>query len=316
MSSHPVTVTLNPALDQTCRLRRLVPGEVHRVRETHLTAGGKGLNVARFLDESGYAVTVNGFLGSANCAPFDTLITERGFVDRFVRLPGDTRIGIKIVEDDYERTTDLNFPGLAPGPGDVDRLFQAIDTLAAPGRWFAIAGSLPPGFGPDQLRACIARIRAKGSRVALDTSGEALQAGLTAAPDLVKPNLDELNALVGRTHSDLPEMFEALQAIRREYRVPRLSLSLGARGALYTHAENACIHAPALPVRVASTVGAGDAFLAGLLVGIMRDETPACSLRRATAYAASCLESLDRRLPPSDRLAARIAAVAVNSCPG
>ncbi len=186
-----LTLTLNPALDLTVRLARLEPGEVNR-SETMLThAAGKGVNVAQVLADLGHQVTVGGFLGADNPQAFDALIARRGFADAFIRVPGETRSNIKIAEQDG-RVTDIN----APGPLVSEQAQQALLnqlTLIAPGHdAVVVAGSLPCGVSPQWFQGLLVLLKDLGLKVALDTSGAALRAGLQAGPWLIKPNTEEL----------------------------------------------------------------------------------------------------------------------------
>jgi len=179
-----LTLTLNPALDLTVRLARLEPGEVNR-SETLLThAAGKGVNVAQVLADLGHELTVGGFLGEGNPQAFEALIAQRGFTDAFIRVPGETRSNIKIAEQDG-RVTDIN----APGPQVTEQAQNALlDKLAqiAPGfDAVVVAGSLPRGVSPQWFKGLLEQLKRYGLKVALDTSGEALRAGLLAGPWLV-----------------------------------------------------------------------------------------------------------------------------------
>ncbi len=149
-----VTVTLNPAIDQTLSIPGFAAGRVNRVAESRSHAGGKGVNVACFLAdlgvEPGIEVIATGFLGTENEEIFAETFAQKGITDRFVRLPGSTRVGIKIV--DGAETTDINFPGLTPTEEDLEKLFQAMAGLAEPGRWFVLSGSVPAGVPYGRLR--------------------------------------------------------------------------------------------------------------------------------------------------------------------
>src|SRR5471032_2486349 len=180
-----LTLTLNPALDLTVRLARLEPGAVNR-SETLLThAAGKGVNVAQVLADLGHHVTVGGFLGGDHTQAIETLIARRGFADAFIRVPGETRSNIKIAEQDG-RVTDVN----APGPQVSEQAQQALLnqlTLIAPGHdAVVVAGSLPRGISAQWFQGLLVHLKSLGLKVALDTSGEALRAGLQAGPWLIK----------------------------------------------------------------------------------------------------------------------------------
>jgi 1-phosphofructokinase len=173
-----VTVTLNPAIDQTLRIPGFAAGRVNRVAESRADAGGKGVNVASCLADLGIKVTVTGFLGEDNEGLFKTLFAHKKITDRFVRLPGDTRVGLKIV--DGPATTDINFPGLVPEEEDVLMLFEQIADLLAPGRWFVLAGSVPNGVSDGVYAGLIESIHGQGGKTVLDTSGPPLREALAS----------------------------------------------------------------------------------------------------------------------------------------
>ena len=274
------TVTLNPAIDRTVTVRGLTPGEVNRAELVGERPGGKGVNVAAALAEQGHGVVALGFLGRDNEAVFTEFFSALGVDDRCLRLPGATRTGIKIVDPVRGETTDLNFPGLAPTAEDLAKLERLLD---APGAgWCVLAGSLPPGVPADFYRNAILRLKAGGVRVALDTSGEALRQALPAAPDFLKPNLAELAALVGRA---LPDR-AAIVAAARELVARGVALvvvSCGGEGAYFVTADEVLLARPPR-IAVGSTVGAGDAMVAGVVAARLRGLPLVECARLATAY--------------------------------
>ena len=297
MSSPPsiVTVTFHPAIDLTVFVEHLVPGTVHRVCRSQYQAGGKGLNVATMLALGGHAVVVSGFLGAANAAIFEQHFDRYRLRDAFVRVPGETRTGIKVVGTQRRETTDFNLQGAAPSAPQCAALVQRLLALAEPGRWFVLAGSLPTGLEPDFVADLIQRLRALGAKVAIDFSGAALAAALKAGVDLAKPNQYELAEYFGVP----PHDFEALLAAARQLQgecVPQLIVSLGADGAWFLSAAGEWrTSAPTVPV--VSTVGAGDALLAGYLAGLCLGASRQDCARRATVYAGSRLASLLPQIP-------------------
>ncbi|MCM2362817.1 1-phosphofructokinase [Pseudomonas sp. SR18] len=277
-----LSLTLNPALDLTVRLARLEPGEVNRSDAMLAHAAGKGVNVAQVLADLGHQVTVGGFLGEGNPQAFEALIVRRGFADAFIRVPGETRSNIKIAEQDG-RVTDIN----APGPWVSEQAQQALlNQLAqiAPGHdAVVVAGSLPRGVSPQWLQDLLVQLKKLGLKVALDTSGEALRAGLQAGPWLVKPNTEELaDALANAT--------DAVSQLHQQG-VEHVVVSDGAAGVSW-YSSGVTLHATPPKVTVASTVGAGDSLLAGMLHGLLSGEAPEQTLRRATAIAAMAVTQI------------------------
>lgn len=273
-----LTITLNPALDLTVRLGHLEPGEVNRSPMMLTHAAGKGINVAQVLADLGHTLTVSGFLGEDNAQAFDALFKRRGFVDGFVRVPGETRSNIKLAEDDG-RVTDLNGLGPQVSPQAQQALLDILDRIAPGHDAVVVAGSLPQGVSPQWLHDLVLRLKALGLNVILDTSGQALKEALAAGPWLIKPNTEELSDALGSDISSLEAQIEAatrLQALGIEHVV----ISHGADGVNWFSRAEAL---QALPpkVSVASTVGAGDSLLAGMVHGLLSGHSPEQTLRTA-----------------------------------
>lgn len=304
-----VTVTLNPAIDHTVFVNQLVPGSVHRVNRSHRQAGGKGVNVATMLAMGGAEVVASGFLGDANAAIFEQHFSEYGVRDAFIRVAGETRTGIKIVDTGINETTDLNMAGPAPSVEQCAALRSQLLELAEPGRWFLIAGSLPEGVEPAFVVELIQALRAAGAKVAVDSSGAALKAAVAAGVDLIKPNEHELAELLGVELADFDAILPAARKLCRE-RIPNLIVSMGGEGALFLTAESELL-ACAPKLNVVSTVGAGDSLLAGYLHGQQLGESLEDCARRATVYAWSRLESLTPILPKENELSERLSQISV-----
>ncbi len=281
-----LTLTLNPAIDRTISVAGLKPGAVNRARLLGDRAGGKGVNVAVALAEQGHAVAALGFLGRENDAIFRELFAATGVRDLCRRLPGATRVGLKIVDPERGETTDLNFPGLSPEAGDLAELARALEAQTG-ARYAVLAGSLPPGVPVDYYAQAARRLRERGVRVVLDTSGPALAAALAARPALIKPNGHELAELVGR---ELPDEAAVLAAARELVTdgVGLVVVSRGAEGALFVREGEALVARPPA-IRVGSTVGAGDAMVAGLVAAGLRGLGLAETARLATSFSLHAL---------------------------
>ena len=284
-----LTLTLNPALDLTVRLAHLEPGAVNR-SETLLThAAGKGVNVAQVLADLGHEVTVGGFLGEDNPQAFDALIARRGFADAFIRVPGETRSNIKIAEQDG-RVTDIN----APGPQVSEQAQLALLnqlTLIAPGHAaVVVAGSLPRGVSAQWFQSLLVHLKSLGLKVVLDTSSEALRAGIKAGPWLIKPNTEELAEALDCATDSIAQQAQAAERLHAQG-VEHVVVSHGAEGVNW-FSPGTALHATPPKVSVASTVGAGDSLLAGMLHGLLRFDLPETTLRRATAIAAMAVTQI------------------------
>ncbi|AWY42735.1 1-phosphofructokinase [Pseudomonas putida] len=284
-----LTLTLNPALDLTVQLPRLEPGQVNRSDAMHTHAAGKGVNVAQVLADLGHQLTVSGFLGEDNLQAFETLFAKRGFTDAFIRVPGETRSNIKLAESDG-RITDLNGPGPRVSEAAQQALLDRLERIAPDHDAVVVAGSLPQGVSPQWLQGLILRLKKLGLKVALDTSGEALTAALKAGPWLIKPNTEELAEVLG---SDAVSVLAEAEAASRLHAqgIEHVVVSHGAKGVNWFSVGSA-LHATPPKVSVASTVGAGDSLLAGMLHGLLQAHTPEQTLRTATAIAAMAVTQI------------------------
>ncbi|MBB5693883.1 1-phosphofructokinase family hexose kinase [Muricoccus pecuniae] len=308
------TVTPNPALDLTTRLSALVPGAVNRVREAQEDPGGKGINVAGFLASQGARVPVlaTGWLGEANAAAFRAFLAAGGIADRFLPVAGSTRTNVKIVEDD-ERVTDLNFPGFAVDAAAEDALAAAVRATAAECGWVALCGSLPRGASPGLHARLLGEARAAGAKVLLDASGPPFAAALGAGPDAIKPNGEELGELLGERVAGVADAAAAVGQVQARG-VGTVIVSLGAEGAVFAEGD-ARVHAVGRPRALVSTVGAGDAMVAGWLMGTLRGLDLAGRARLATAFSLGALSTLGPRLPDAAEIAALAEAVEVEALP-
>ncbi|UVM62268.1 1-phosphofructokinase [Pseudomonas sp. B21-010] len=284
-----LTLTLNPALDLTVELARLEPGQVNRSDGMHAHAAGKGVNVAQVLADLGHTLTVSGFLGEDNAQVFETLFAQRGFVDAFIRVPGETRSNIKLAEQDG-RITDLNGPGPVVDEAAQHALLARLEQIAPGHDVVVVAGSLPRGVSPQWLQALITRLKTLGLNVALDTSGEALRVALAAGPWLIKPNTEELADALGCEVVSEAAQAQAAQRLHAQG-VEHVVISHGADGVNW-FSVGAALHASPPKVSVASTVGAGDSLLAGMLHGLLSADTPEQTLRTATAIAAMAVTQI------------------------
>ncbi|KLV07157.1 1-phosphofructokinase [Photobacterium aquae] len=278
-----VTVTLNPALDLTGSLEALNVGTVNLIDRGSLHPAGKGVNVAKVLAELGADVTVTGLLGADNQEPFCQLFEQLGAHDAFVRVPGASRINVKLVEG-CGRVSDINFPGVAVSSADIAAFEKQLFALAESHDVFVIAGSLPQGISPELCAEWVGTLQEQGKKVFFDSSKAALAAGLEAAPWLVKPNDEELADWVGHkldSHEDMMAVAEQLVGKG----IANVVVSLGADGVMWLNDEGWLRSQPP-KMEVVSTVGAGDTLVAGLCWGQLNNWSKQGTLSFATALSA------------------------------
>jgi 1-phosphofructokinase len=305
------TLSLNPAIDQTARVPDFTAGRVNRVEHEQSDAGGKGVNVASFLADFGPQVAATGLLGAANTEPFVALFARKDIEDRFVRLPGRTRVNVKIVDPILDQVTDINFPGLEPHPEDLLRLTETIDSLCADTDWFVLSGSVPAGVPATFYAELVTRLKARGKQVVLDASGPPFAEAVGCGPDIIKPNIEELSELVGRSLKGRAEVLAAA-GLLVEQGVGLVAVSMGAAGALFVERDGAVFATPPA-IKVKSTVGAGDAMVAGLVIGTLHGLDLAGRARLATAFSLGALGQLGPNLPGAEVVESFAARVQVSA---
>jgi 1-phosphofructokinase len=282
-----VTVTPNPSIDRTLRIPPLARGRVIRAVSATAEAGGKGINVARALAAHGQATVAVAPLSATSAAEFTALLGAAAPLDA-VTIAGPARVNVSLVEDDGT-VTKVNEPGPELGMAEVEAVLERVAALAAGAEWVAGCGSLPPGAPPDFYARLAARVPNR-VRVAVDADGAALREAATAQVALLKPNLSELEVLVGRRLPTLGEVIEAAQGVVADG-IDGLLVSLGADGAVFVDADGAT-HAEARIDDVVNTVGAGDALLAGFLAGGGDRD----ALRSAVAWSVAACRSPGTRM--------------------
>lgn len=287
-----VTLTANPSLDRTVGLAEAIrPGEVQGAVSAREDAGGKGINVARVIAAAG--VETLAVLPLATDDPFGVALRASGVRSRPVAIDGFARSNLTITDPDGV-TTKLNLPGATLTPDDAVDLVAAVVSASEGADWLVLAGSLPPGAEDalyvDIIRAVRGRWGQAAPRIAVDTSGAALRAVVyDAAPDLIKPNDDELVELTGVALPLGVPFAEAVLPVARALvpaRVAAVLVTLGADGAVLVTGDGAWVASPPR-IRVSSTVGAGDSSLAGYLLADVAGDPPAERLRRSVRYGAA-----------------------------
>lgn len=283
-----LTLTPNPSIDRTVTLAGpLVRGAVQRVDTVTSQGGGKGVNISRAAVAAG--ITTVAVLPAAADDPFVRGLRADGIDCRPTAPAGDVRVNLAITEPDGT-TTKLNSPGATADTTVLDAMAEGLLSRAGSADWVVLAGSLPPGAPAGWYAELVTALRRTRARVAVDTSEEPLAALVAAfpaaAPDLMKPNGEELASLTGadpvaleRDPSAVADA--ALGLVERG--VGAVLATLGGRGAVLVTAEGAW-HAPSPPIDVVSTVGAGDSSLFGCILGDVRGLGPADRLALGVAY--------------------------------
>ena len=300
--------TPNLCLDRTEMVSAVVAGSVMRARSVEVTAGGKGVNVARVMRAFGQQPPIVGLVAERNGPELLDLLAGEGATVVPVATPGWVRLAIVMIEETAGRITVLNEPGPLISP-QVWADYQDSVRYRLPGRRLLVcSGSLPPGVPPDGYGRLVELAREAGVMSIVDTAPVPLAATLPYGPGLVTPNLEEAEAALSGDIGDVLHSHDedvpsrAAKAARElcERGARRAAVTAGADGVAFADAETGAAQwFPAVRVDVVSTVGAGDSFVGGLAVELLGlPELPpspdqwAAAFHRAVATAAASCEQL------------------------
>ena len=291
---------MSPAIDATVTLPCAPKGdgEIFKDVAEEENVGGKTVNVARWLALRGAQVACGGLLGEENDRPFARELAKYRIEDLFVRVSGTTRRNEMIVWP--EGAMKLNrsaFPLLTSLDG--------IDCFAgAEGCGVAIlSGSLPKCCGKAFYADCLKKLKGKGVSVVLDASGEAMRLGVEAGPDLIKPNAEECEPLVGFVPRVPDEFRKATEMLRKK--VAHVVISDGGAGAWFDG-----VFVPAPKIEVVDTTAAGDTLLAEFCWRFFSDSSnaPLTEAGRWAVAAGSAACTMPGGAPPSVELVEQLAA--------
>ncbi len=282
-----ITVTLNAALDKTLEVPNFTLGRRHRTVDQKTMPGGKGVNIARAIKRLGQPVIATGLTGGATGTRIVQALTDESILNAFVRIHDESRTNTAVLDPTTGHHTEVNERGPEVAPQELELFRDKLLYLAKGASICVFAGSLPRGVEPEVYGELIRDVHKLGVTTVLDTDGEALRLGVKAEPDIVSPNELEAEELVGHEFNDVDDRAEAVVEVTR----------LGAREAIMTVPDGCYARvtengSPALlRVRVEeqearSTIGAGDALLAGFVAARYAGRGLTDSLRFAVACGA------------------------------
>ncbi len=277
------TVTLNTSIDKAYQLGcPLVDGTVMRVETCIDNAGGKGLNAARAVATCGEQVLATGFVGGNNGRLLCELLDADGIEHDFVHIESETRCCVNVLEPDG-RSTEFLEPGRPVGSEEVARMREKVTEIAARADVVTFNGSVPAGAGMDIYRELVSVVRAAGKPAILDTSGTLLVNSLEARPTMIKPNTDEIQAILGRKPESIDEIIAAAREVHEKCGIEKVVVSLGGEGSVMA-CEEGVFRGRAPKIDVVNPVGSGDTMVGAFAVAIARG----MSVEEQLAYAMSC----------------------------
>jgi 1-phosphofructokinase family hexose kinase len=293
-----LTVTLNAAIDRTVAVPNFRLGHRHRAVESRTSAGGKGVNVARALKLLGRPVIATGLAGGPTGARIVERLAEESILNDFTRIEAESRTNLAVVDPTSGEQTEINERGPEVTAEEVDLFVEKLLYLAQGATVCVVAGSVPPGVDADVYSRLVSALREHGVLTVLDADGDPMRAGLRAEPAVVAPNVLEAEGAVGHEFGDDDDLSRGLSGL----------IEMGAGEAIITR-DNGCVaivgegengaplgrragegprgtryEVEIEPLEPVSTVGSGDAFLAGYVAARYEGASP----RECLAYGVAC----------------------------
>ncbi len=293
-----VTVTLNTSLDRTVEVPHFAVGGHLKGTLLGIQAAGKGVNVSRCLGRLGVPSVVTGLVGAREGEFFTESFADAPATVALLPVDAPTRVNTTILDPAQATETHVREAGFQVQVGDIQALRERLSGLASSDTVVVFCGSLPSGLTGEDLGSLIAACKDGGARIGADLNGPQLAVAVAAKPLLIKPNVAELGELLGRDLSDASE--DALVEAARSTcdRVDTVLLTRGRDGALAVTAPRA-LAATADVQEVRSTVGCGDAALAGFLAELWRERPlDACLASAVACGAASAMAPAAGQIDP------------------
>ncbi len=262
-----LTVTLNPTVDKVYFVDEFKMGEVHRVSKVAISAGGKGLNVARVAKELGEEVTSMGFVGGAAGQFVKSETKKLGIIADYTQIIGETRTNVNI-----SNRAGISGELLESGPevsaAEQKKFIEQYKEKIKDSNIVCISGSLPRGVLPEFYCELVRIAKSQNKCVIVDTSGDTVKEVIKEKPFMIKPNSDEIENLLGYAPKDNNDIKNALLFLKNEgISLPLVTLGKDGAAALI---EDKFYRFSPPDVSVKNAVGSGDSTVAGIAVGLAR----------------------------------------------
>lgn len=290
-----ITVTLNPAIDKTAQVDKMVCNGLNRLDHVLLDVGGKGINVSKAIQQLGGQSICTGFIAGENGQWIEKKLDQMGLEYKFQHVDGNTRMNLKVLDKDMN-LTELNEVGQDISQQDVKAFSDALLEMTFEGDIVVLAGSVPKGVPKTIYNELITLLKEKGAKVILDADGDLFTAGIEAGPYLIKPNKYELCKYFG-LNEDVSDLVLIENARKLLYKgIELVVISLGSDGAMFiTHDEVARV--PGLNIVAHSAVGAGDSMVGALAYGIEQNYELIPLIKWAVATSAGAVMTEGTKAP-------------------
>ena len=264
------TVTINPAVDKTYVVDKLVLEDVNRAKRIIYNAGSKGINVSRVLKQAGERSVVLGFVGGKNGEMLLSELATEGVEQRLVKVKGNTRLNVKIMDKSTGNVTEINEMGTPVSESEYEEFIRVYREEIKNTDAVVVSGSILPEIYKKVYYELIKYAKLENKTTFLDCGGPLLYDGILASPDYVKPNIYEFEDMLNKRNLTDEQIVEEARKIISRHGVKYFVVTKGADGAVAVSENESFKIIPPKLVPV-STVGAGDAFLAGLCNGYLKN---------------------------------------------
>ncbi|MCQ2454427.1 MAG: 1-phosphofructokinase family hexose kinase, partial [Clostridia bacterium] len=276
-------VTLNPCTDRTLQIPQLIPGEHHVVQSIIENAAGKGIDVNAVLAHIGVPTLAIGFEFSRGGEGIRRFLEEEGIPFRFHAIEGEQRVNTKVFDLAARQMTEINCKGPKLDSAEGDAFLKLLEEVLPETAVLVVCGSVPPGLSPDLYRRAIELAHAQGIPCVLDATGPLLVEGLKANPDVIKPNIGELELLLGKKLNGTAECVAACRELTAQG-VGTVCLTLGKDGAIMVSNDEVWF-SEGLDIAVRGAQGAGDSVVAGICAAMLKTQDRGEWLRSGVAAA-------------------------------
>lgn len=264
-----LTITLNPSVDKSSSVENIIPEKKLRCNSPKYEAGGGGVNVSRALKRLGISSDTFFTSGGRTGRLLEELLQAEQLNILPFHIAAETRENFTVLDTSNNKQYRFGFPGELLTEEVQDEILSSVEVINPFPDFVVISGSLPTETDSDVIKQIVNMCKSKGSKVIIDTSGEALKTAVEEGVFLLKPNIGELAVLVGKDKLEESDVDQAAQLIISQGKAEIVVVSLGSRGAvLFSSTEKIQIKAP--HVEVKSTVGAGDSMVAGMVYVLVK----------------------------------------------
>ncbi|MBN2898508.1 MAG: 1-phosphofructokinase [Clostridia bacterium] len=299
-----VTVTINPAIDKTIEINNFQVNHVNRVENSRKEPGGKGINVSKTIKALGKESKIFSVIAGSTGDYIRRKLSQMGLNAEYIMVNGETRTNIKITDYSQNLFTDINESGPTLNDEVSNQIIEKVLSMIGAGDVLVLSGSLPNGIREDLYPQLIRKANERDVQTILDASGDILEQGLEAMPTMIKPNIHELESIAGYKLDNDSKIVDFARGLIHKQSVKKgVLISNGEKGSLWVTIDKV-VKAEPIKTNVVSTVGAGDAMVGALAIGLSEKMDDELLLKYATATAVhristedletACIENVNR----------------------